>query len=82
MPLASDPRGAHVSIIDMLNSLNIHFTDIHALRNLFSITFYEKQDQDEISTMILKFSLLMLRSSWSWVGQDLGRRSRTTTCST
>ena len=60
MPLASDPRGAHVSIIDMLNSLNIHFTGIHALGILFSLTFYEKRDQDEISTIILKFSLLML----------------------
>ena len=66
MPQASDPRGGHVSIIDMLNSLNIHFTGIHALGNLFSVTFYEKRDQDEISTIILKFSLLMLRCSCSW----------------
>ena len=41
MSQASDPRGGHVSIIDMLNSLNIHFTGIHALGNLFSVTFYE-----------------------------------------
>ena len=62
MPLASDPRTGHVSIILMLNSLNIHFTGIHALGNLFSVTFYEIRDQDEISTIILKFSLLMLDS--------------------
>ena len=54
MPQASDPRGAHVSIIDMLNSLNIHFTSIHALGNLFSVNFYEKRDQNEISRTTLK----------------------------
>ena len=43
MPLASDPRRAHVSIILMLNSLNIHFKGIHAVGNLFSLTFYEKR---------------------------------------
>ena len=37
MPLASDPRTAHVSIIDMPNSLNIHFTGIHAFEKLFSV---------------------------------------------
>ena len=37
MPLASNPRIAHVSIIDMPNSLNIHLTGIHALGNLFSV---------------------------------------------
>ena len=36
MPLASDSRTGHVSIIDMRNSLNIHFTGIHALGDLFS----------------------------------------------
>ena len=43
MPLASDPRGGRVSIIVMLNSLNIHFKGIHAVGNLFSLTFYEKR---------------------------------------
>ena len=57
MPLASDPRIGHVSIIDMCNSLNIDFTGIHALGNLFSVNFYEKQDQNEISRTILKFLL-------------------------
>ena len=55
MPQASDPRGGHVSIIDMLNSLNIHFTGIHALGNLFSVKFYKTRDQDEICRTILKF---------------------------
>ena len=41
MPLASDSRTGHVSIIDMRNSLNIHFKGIHAVGNLFSLTFYE-----------------------------------------
>ena len=59
MHQASDPRRGHVSIIDMRNSLNIHFTGIYALGNLFSVTFYEKRDQDEISIMNLKFSLLI-----------------------
>ena len=54
MPQASDPRGGHVSIIDMRNSLNIHFTGIHALGNLFSVKFYKTRDQDEISRTILK----------------------------
>ena len=55
MPQASDPRGGHVSIIDMRNSLNIHFTGIHALGNLFSVKFYEKRYQIGISRTILKF---------------------------
>ena len=55
MPQASDPRGGHVSIINMRNLLNIHFIGIHALGNLFSVKFYEKRDQDEISRTILKF---------------------------
>ena len=42
MPIASDSRTGHVSIIDMRNSLNIHFTGIHALGDLFSVIFYEK----------------------------------------
>ena len=62
MPLASDPRRSHVNHHRSQNSLNIHFTGIHALGNLFSLTFYEKRDQNEISTIILKFSLLMLDS--------------------
>ena len=37
MPQASVSTGAHVSIINMLNSLIIHFTGIHALGNLFSV---------------------------------------------
>ena len=41
MPLASDSRTGHVSIIVMPNSLNIHFTGIHALGNLFSVKFYK-----------------------------------------
>ena len=41
MPQASDPRGGRVSIIDMLNSLNINFTGIHAIENLFSVKLYE-----------------------------------------
>ena len=39
----------------MFNSLNIHFKGIHALGNLFSLTFYEKRDQNEISTIILNY---------------------------
>ena len=31
MPLSSDPRGGRVSIIVMLNSLNINFTSVHAV---------------------------------------------------
>ena len=42
MPLASDPRRAHVSHHRSQNSLNIDFTGIHALEHLFSIKFYEK----------------------------------------
>ena len=42
MPRASDPTGGRVSIIDMRNLLNIHFTGIHALGNLFSVKFYKK----------------------------------------
>ena len=64
MPLASDPRTAHVSIIDMPNSLNIHLTGIHALGNLFSVNFYEKRGQYEISRTILKIRLLMVKYSW------------------
>ena len=54
MPLASDLRTAHVSIILMPNSLNIHLTGIHALGTLFSVIFNEKLYQDEISGTILK----------------------------
>ena len=61
MPLASDPRRAHVSHHRSQNSLNIDSTGIHAVEHLFSIRFCEKLDQIEISTIILKFSLLMLR---------------------
>ena len=68
MPLTSDPGTGHVSIIVMLNSLNIHFTGIHALGNLFSVTFYEIRDHDEISTIVLKFSLFMLDSSAHGLG--------------
>ena len=35
--------GGRVTIIVMLNSLNIHFKGIHAVGNLFSLTFYEKR---------------------------------------
>ena len=42
MPQASDPTRGSVSIIDMWNSLNIHFTGIHALGNSFSVKFNEK----------------------------------------
>ena len=59
MPQASDPRRGHVSIIDMRNSLNIHFTGKHALGDLFSVIFYEKRNQDEISRPILNFGLSM-----------------------
>ena len=62
MPLASDPRRAHVSHHRLQNLLNIDFTGIHAIENLFSIKIHEKQEQYEISTIILKFSLLMLDS--------------------
>ena len=58
---ASDPTWGHVNHHRLQNSLNIDFTGIHALEHLFSIKFYEKWDQIEISTIILKFSLLMLR---------------------
>ena len=37
MPLASDPRRAHVSHHRSQNSLNIDFIGIHALGNLFSV---------------------------------------------
>ena len=59
LPQASDPRRGHVSIIDILNSLNIHFTGIHALANLFSVIFHEKRDQNEISRQTLNFQLSM-----------------------
>ena len=59
MPLASNPRTGHVSIIDMHNSLNIHFKGIHALANLFSVIFHEKRDQNEISRQTLNFHLSM-----------------------
>ena len=55
MPQASDPREDHVSIIEMPNSLNIHSTGIHALGNSFSVKFYKKRDQNEISRQTLKF---------------------------
>ena len=42
MPLASNPRTGHVSIILILNSLNIHFIGIHALEHLFSMKFYKE----------------------------------------
>ena len=73
MPLASDPRTGHVSIIVMFNSLNIHFKGIHAFGNLFSLTFYEIRDQNEISTIILDFSLLMLDSPALGFGLGCGR---------
>ena len=38
----------------MLNSLNINFSGIEAFEHLFSVKFYEKRDQDEISWTILK----------------------------
>ena len=41
MPQASDPRRGHVSIIDIRNSLDIHFTGIHAVENLFSVKSYK-----------------------------------------
>ena len=59
MPLPSDSRTGHVSIRDMRNSLNIHFKGIHALGIFFSVNFYEKRDQNEISTTTLKFGLSM-----------------------
>ena len=62
MPQASDPRRGHVSIIDMRNLLNIHFTGKHALGNLISVNFYEKRGQDEISRTIFKIRLLNGRS--------------------
>merc|ERR1712240_510630 len=36
-------------------SLNIHFTGIHALANLFSVTFYKTLDLYEIFRPTLKF---------------------------
>ena len=38
-------------------SLNIHLTGIHALGIFFSVNFYEKRDQNEISTTTLIFLL-------------------------
>ena len=66
MPLASDPRRSHASIIDMRNSLNINFTGIHALEHLFSVKFNEKWDQDEISRTILKILLLIGNLVFVW----------------
>ena len=40
MPPAADLGTGHVNIIVMPNSLNIHFTGIHALGKLFSVKFY------------------------------------------
>ena len=37
IPLASDPRKAHVSHHRSQNALNIDLTGIHALGNLFSV---------------------------------------------
>ena len=44
--------GGHVSIIDIHNSLNIHFTGIHAVGNLFSVKLYKTRDQNEICRTI------------------------------
>ena len=55
MPQASDPRGGLVSIIDMLNSLNIHFTGIHALGNLFSVIFMKNEDNMKSPGQFSKF---------------------------
>ena len=52
MPPASDLGTGHVSIIVMPNSLNIHFTGIHALGDLFSLIFYKTLDQNEICRTI------------------------------
>ena len=59
MPQATDTTWGCVGIIDMPNSLNIHLTGIHALGNLFSISFYEIRDQDEISRTILEMWVLI-----------------------
>ena len=67
MPPASDSRTGHVSIIDIHNTLNIHFIGINALGNLFSVNFYEKGGQDEISRTILKIRLLNGRFDSCWV---------------
>ena len=54
MPQAYDSRRGHVSIIDIRNSLNIHFTGIHALAKLFSVKLYKTRDQYEICTTIFE----------------------------
>ena len=41
-------------ITDVQNSLNIYSTGIHVIDYLFSVKFYKKLDQDDISRAILK----------------------------
>ena len=57
-------------ITDVQNSLNINFTGIHALEHLFSVKFYEKWDQDEISRTILKIWLLIGNLVFVWGSFD------------
>ena len=66
-------------------SLNIHFKGIHALGIFFSVNFYEKRDQNEISTTTLKFGLSMevtlVTPLWGAINvdaaSDLGSTSNT-----
>ena len=55
MPLASDHMNSSCKYQRSQISLNIHFTGIHALANLFSVIFHEKRDQNEISRPTLNF---------------------------
>ena len=59
----SAPTWGHVNHHRLQNSLIIDFIGIHALKHLFSIKFYEKLDQYEISRSILNIWLLIGSSS-------------------
>ena len=67
MPLkASDPRRGYVRYHRLQNSLNINFTGINAFEYSFSVKLYEKLDQNEISSTILKFWFVMTLGCGWW----------------
>ena len=59
--------------------LNIHFTGIHVLGNLFSVTFYKTWDLYEISRQTLNFHLSMEPILVMPLHCEWGRRCWTTT---
>ena len=78
---ASDPTWGHVNHHRLQNSLNIDFTGIHALEHLFSIKFYERWDQDEMSRTILKIWVLIGNSCLCmWLRPDVVSQIVTQPC--